>query len=405
MKTKQTFSLLAIAILVVVYCTLQISAQNTKPLTRLPVVAPEQVGMDAKILTQIDAEVQKALTAKNMPGCVVCIGRHEKIAYLKAFGNKQVATEMESAQEMTTNTVFDLASLTKPLATATSIMVLVDQGNLSVDDKVSQYFDEFQTPEKQNITVRQLMTHTAGFMPDNHISDYQDGTTKAAERLLALKPTTKPGTDFTYSDVSFELLGLLVEKISGKNVADFALENIYQPLGMTETMYVPNDELSQRAAPTQKRELGKVHDPRAFLMNGIAGHAGLFSTAEDMAVYAAMMLNKGCLPENLGQLPRILKAETVTQMTERNRVPGGYRGLGWDMRTGFSSNRGQSMSPAAYGHGGFTGTSMWIDPGNDLFVIFLSNRVHPDGKGSVNTLAGRLGTIAVNAITDTPKEQ
>ncbi len=365
----------------------------------LPHVAPEEVGLDSKALAFIDVEVQKGLEAKSMPGCVVCVGRHGKIAYLKAFGDKQVETDTEKAREMTVDTLFDMASITKPMATATSVMVLVDQGKIDVDEKVMTYLKEFDTPEKRDITVRQLLTHTAGFIPDNHINNYQDGTAKSIERLLAEKPESTPGTEFSYSDVSFQLLGILVKRVSGKSVAEFALENIYKPLGMTETMYCPNEELSKRAAPTQNRELGKVHDPRAFLTDGVAGHAGLFSTAEDIAVYSSMMLNKG---EWNGA--RVLTPETVKLMTTRNRVPRGYRGLGWDMRSGYSSNRGQTMSPQAFGHGGFTGTSLWIDPGFDLFVIFLSNRVHPDGKGNVNPLAGRIGTIAADAVTDEPNK-
>ena len=367
--------------------------------TRLPVVPAEEIGLDADSLAFIDVEVQNGLEAKSMPGCVVCVGRHGKIAYLKAFGNKQVPTETEAARAMTTDTVFDMASLTKPIATATSVMVLVDQGKIDIDEKVAKYMTEFDTPEKRDITVRQMLTHTAGFIPDNHIRDYEQGTAKAIENLLAQKPTSEPGSAFKYSDVSFQLLGLLVERVSGKDVNEFSREHIFEPLGMSETTYNPGAELSGRAAPTQDRELGKVHDPRAFRTDGIAGHAGLFSTAEDLAVYATMMLDMGQYPGKA----RILKAETVDMITTLNRVPGGYRGLGWDMRTGYSSNRGQNMSTRAYGHGGFTGTSMWLDPGHDLFVIFLSNRVHPDGKGSVNPLAGRIGTIAVDAITDMPK--
>lgn len=383
----------AVSLILFVFCSQLVFAQ-----TRLPVVAPEEIGLDAASLAFIDVEVQKGLEAKSMPGCVVCVGRSGKIGYLKAFGDKQVQTEAESARAMTTDTVFDMASLTKPIATATSVMVLVDQGKINVDEKVVKYMKEFDTPEKRDITVRQLLTHTAGFIPDNHIRDYEQGTVKAIENLLALKPNSEPGSEFKYSDVSFQLLGLLVERVSGKDVNAFSQEYIFKPLGMSETTYNPGTELSARAAPTQDRELGKVHDPRAFRTDGIAGHAGLFSTAEDLAVYATMMLDMGQFPGK----PRILKAETVDMMTTLNRVPRGYRGLGWDMRTGYSSNRGQNMSTRAYGHGGFTGTSMWIDPGHDLFVIFLSNRVHPDGKGSVNPLAGRIGTIAIDAITDMP---
>ncbi|MDR1962190.1 MAG: DUF1343 domain-containing protein [Planctomycetaceae bacterium] len=366
--------------------------------TPLAHVEPKSAGFDPTVLKRIDVIVEKAIAAKNMPGCVVCIGRGNKIAFLKSYGNKQVVPKDSSPIPMTVDTLFDLASLTKPIATATSIMILIEQGKLKLDAPIVEYLDEFKTPEKQEITVRQLLLHTAGFIPDNSLSDYQDGIGKAKERLLALKPTTKPGTHFRYSDVSFQLLGLLVERVSGLGLDEFSRTKIFEPLGMKETGYLPNADLSKKAAPTQDREPGQVHDPRAFQLGGVAGHAGLFSTAEDLALFARMLLNQG----ELKGFSRILNSETVQLMTTANTIPEGYRCLGWDMQTGYSGNRGKTMSPLAFGHGGFTGTSFWIDPALDLFVIFLSNRVHPDGKGSVNPLAGEIGTIAADAVLDLP---
>jgi CubicO group peptidase (beta-lactamase class C family) len=229
------------------------------------------------------------------------------------------------------------------------------------------------------------------------MQDYADGPRVAFERICELKPLAEPGQKFVYSDVGFIVLGEVVRRVSGKNVHEFSQENLFRPLGMTETGYLPAEELRRRAAPTEKRDgqwlRGEVHDPRAFKLEGIAGHAGLFSTAEDLAVYAQMLLDRG---EYAGV--RVLKPETVELMTSPHTVPGGVRALGWDMRTRYSSNRGESFSPRAFGHGGFTGTTLWIDPELDLFVIFLSNRVHPDGKGLVNPLAGRIGTITADAI-------
>jgi uncharacterized protein YbbC (DUF1343 family)/CubicO group peptidase (beta-lactamase class C family) len=317
---------------------------------------------------------------------------------LNAYGNKKIVPKESPPVSMTSDTLFDLASLTKPIATATSIMILVEQGKLNLDSPVAEYLAEFKTPEKQAITIRQLLLHTAGFIPDNAIADYDDGIEKAKERLLALNPDTEPGTDFRYSDVSFQLLGILAERVSGYGLDEFSRNNIFEPLGMNETCFVPNDELSKKAAPTQDRELGQVHDPRSFRLGGVAGHAGLFSTAEDLALFARMLLNQG---EIKGRT-KILKPETVQLLTTVNTIPEGYRCLGWDMQTGYSGNRGKTMSPSAFGHGGFTGTSLWIDPALDLFVIFLSNRVHPDGKGSVNPLAGEIGTITADAVSDLP---
>jgi uncharacterized protein YbbC (DUF1343 family) len=363
---------------------------------RLPVTSPEIAGFDAARLARIDTAVQTALEQKKMPGCVVLVGRQGKVAFLNAYGAKRV---LPAVEPMTTDTVFDLASLTKPIACATCVMHLVEQGRVRLRDPVALHLPEFAANGKEKITILQLLTHQGGLIADNAMADYGEGTAKAIERLMALKTTSPPGTKFVYSDVGYLVLGELVKRVSGKALNEYAAENIFQPLGMRETMYLPGEGLRARAAPTEQREgrwmLGEVHDPRAFALEGVAGHAGLFSTAEDLALYADMMLKRGAAPEG-----RILSEATVRMMTTRYPVSSGYRGLGWDMQTGFSSNKGETMSASAFGHGGFTGTGIWIDPELDLFVIFLSNRVHPDGKGLVNPLIGTIGTIAASAIVE-----
>jgi uncharacterized protein YbbC (DUF1343 family) len=304
---------------------------------------------------------------------------------------------------MTSDTVFDMASITKPVATASSVMLLVEQGKIDLAAPVSQYIPDFGQNGKEEVTVYQLLTHQSGLLPDNSIDDYNDGPAAALDRIHALPLRAPPRTRFIYSDVNFITLGELVQTVSGMNVHEFSRHHIYEPLSMSETGYLPPDERRQRAAPTEQREgrwmQGEVHDPRAYKLDGVAGHAGLFSTAEDLAVFAQMLLGGG---EYQGV--RILKPETVELMTRGNEVPGGgYRALGWDSRSGYSSNRGDLLSARAFGHGGFTGTVLWIDPELDLFYIFLSNRVHPDGKGLVNPLAGRIGTVAAAAIVDAPE--
>lgn len=364
----------------------------------LPVVRAEEAGTDSRQLLAIDREVEEAIAARQMPGCVVLIGRHGKIVFQKAYGSRQVLPERIP---MTLDTVFDLASLTKPVATATSVMLLVERGSVRLDDPVSRHVPEFVGHGKEPITVLQLLTHQGGLVADNPMSDYRDGPQKAWQRIFAAKPAVAPGTRFLYSDVGYLVLGELVRRVAGKGVDEFSRANIFGPLGMRETCFLPSAELRRRAAPTEKRDgrwiQGEVHDPRAFALGGVAGHAGLFSTARDLAVYAQMLLGRG----QLGGV-RVLQQSTVAAMTRPYPVSAGLRGLGWDMRTGYSTNRGKSFSARAFGHGGFTGTAMWIDPQLDLFVIFLSNRLHPDGKGSVNALAGRIGTIAANAVTDRP---
>ncbi|HWB11748.1 MAG TPA: serine hydrolase domain-containing protein [Pirellulales bacterium] len=360
----------------------------------LPRAEPEEAGMSGERLAEIDQAVNEALAARKMPGCVVLIARHGKVVFLRAYGHRD-REPMESP--MTTDTLFDLASLTKPIATATSVALLVEQGKLALDQPVAKHLPEFAQNGKESITIRHLLTHQGGLIADNDIHDYADGPEKAIERTLATTPRAAPGETFVYSDVGFIALGELVRRVSGQALDRFAAEHIFQPLGLAETGYLPAEELCRRAAPTEKRDgrwmQGEVHDPRAFALGGVAGHAGLFSTAEELAVYAQMLLDGG----QLGGV-RLLKPETVAEMTTPQKVRGGWRALGWDMRTGYSSNRGSNFSDRAFGHGGFTGTSLWIDPELDLTVIFLSNRVHPDGKGLVNPLAGRIGTISAEAI-------
>ncbi|OHB83445.1 MAG: hypothetical protein A2V98_05635 [Planctomycetes bacterium RBG_16_64_12] len=379
--------------------SLRLAASHPNALSKLLSAVPEDVGMRSEHLNEIDQVVREGIEAGEMPGCVVMIGRRGKIVFLKAYGHRQIEPERLA---MTTDTVFDMASLTKPVATAISVMILIEQGKLRLEDRVAEHVPEFGNHGKEAITVFELLTHQGGLVPDNSLADYADGPEKAWERLFALKLREPPGFKFVYTDVGYMVLGELVRRVSGQNVHEFSREHIFQPLGMTETGYLPEEPLRERAAPTEKRDdqwmRGKVHDPRAHLLGGIAGHAGLFSTAADLAVYAQMMLGGG---EYQGV--RILDRPTVAMMTTPYPVSSGRRGLGWDMGTGYSSNRGRTLSPRAFGHGGFTGTVLWIDPELELFVIFLSNRLHPDGEGTVNPLAGRIGTLVADAIEDPPR--
>lgn len=364
-------------------------------------VEPQSVGLDPQKLAAMESLIADGIAEKKMPGCVVCIGRYGQIAWLKAYGNKQVEP---AAVPMTTDTVFDMASITKPVATATSILLLIERGKLSLSDKVSTLIPEFAVNGKQDITIRDLLIHQSGLLADNAIADYQHGPVEALQKIYALPLLNPIGTKFVYSDVNFILLGDIVKRVSGLSVHEFSQREIFTPLGMCDTGYLPREELRSRAAPTQERDghwmQGEVHDPRAFKLDGIAGHAGLFSTADDMAIYATMMLNGG----SIGEM-RILMPQTVSLMTRANRVSSGVRGLGWDKKTGYSSNKGDLLTDSAFGHGGFTGTVLWIDPELDLFFIFLSNRVHPNGKGLVNPLAGKLATIAASAIIDAPRNR
>lgn len=357
---------------------------------------PDECGLSPTRLAAIDDVVAEGLRKDRMPGCVVLVGYRGRIAWLKAYGSRQLKPDVVS---MTTDTVFDLASLTKPIATATSVMLLIEEGLIELDAPVTRYIPEFGVNGKAAITIRQLLTHQSGLLPDNSIRDYKDGRAEAFRLIHELDLRAEPGTRFMYSDVGFIVLGEIVERVSDRTLDIYSTERIFAPLGMSETGFNPDSTLKQRAAPTQQRDgkwmRGEVHDPRAYLLGGVAGHAGLFSTAEDLARYAQMLLNDGMFEKS-----RLMKAETCQLMQSSQQVSSGVRTLGWDRRTGYSSNRGDLFSAEAFGHGGFTGTALWIDPQQEMFVIFLSNRVHPDGKGSVNSLAGRIGTIAAAAIKE-----
>ncbi len=362
-------------------------------------VGAAATAIDAARLEKIDGLVAGAIASGEMTGCVVCIGRRDGVVMLEAYGDR----EIEPARvPMTPDTVFDLASLTKPVATATAVMQLVEDGRLRLADPVATHLPEFAARGKEKITVHDLLTHQSGLIADNPLADYDAGPAEALRRICDLEPLAAPGAKFIYSDVNFILLGMLVERLADTPLDRVFRERIATPLGMRETGFLPDAALRDRCAPTEERDgallRGVVHDPRAAKLGGVAGHAGLFGTATDLARSARMMLGGGSL-----EGARVLGPQAVDLMTRSYRVPGGgERGLGWDNRTGFSSNRSDLFTAAAFGHGGFTGTALWIDPGLDLFVIFLSSRLHPDGKGNVNPLAARIGSVAAAAIVEGP---
>ena len=371
---------------------------------------PDQIGQGgANWVESVDRLVEQAIEAGKMPGCVIGFGSSQGLKWSKAYGLRSVEPKPEP---MTLDTIFDMASITKPVATATGVMHLIEAGLIRLDAQASEYLPEFGREGKKEITVRQLLIHTSGLIPDNPISDYSEGPEVAWQKICELKPQAPPGKSFKYSDVNFIVLGKLIEQRSGMSLDQFVSTKTLEPLGMLDSGYgVPKDQ-RYRCAPTEKRDgewiVGTVHDPRAWALSGVAGHAGLFSTLDDLRKYAQRMLQ---LRRQESDEPTAgwLQPGTVRLMTSANRVPGGLRGLGWDMQTGFSSNRGDLLSPRAFGHGGFTGTVLWMDPDRDFFFVFLSNRLHPDGEGSVNGLAGQIINLIVSsaarsgATTETPK--
>lgn len=341
----------------------------------------------------IDRLVAAAIARRDLPGAVVVIGRRDGVLYQKAFGSRQVQPSIEP---MTEDTIFDVASLTKPIVTATAAMLLAERGKLDLDAPVRRYVDGLGA-DKRAITVRQLLTHTSGLPAESPFADYERGREHLVRRLGAVKLRAEPGQRFIYSDVGFVLLEEVVRRVSGQELPAFARRHVFEPLGMKETLFLPPAELLPRIAPTEVRDgamiRGAVHDPRAFRMGGVSGHAGLFSTAADLVRFARMMLAGGELDGK-----RVLSTKSIDAMTAPHDVPGGIRALGWDVQSRYSMNRGSALSRRAFGHGGYTGTALWLDPELDLFVLFLSNRVHPDGKGSVNQLCGDIATLAGKAL-------
>ena len=404
MTKSQRFKL-TVFLLILLALAPHVTAQRTTP-----GAAPLSISH----LQNIDTVVNEEIAQRHLPGAVVLVGRNGRVAWRQAYGSR--ATE-PAIEPMTTDTIFDVASLTKVVATATSITMLVERGQVRLSDPISKYIPELKGPERDRITIELLLTHRSGYAPDFNLKHRWTGYDEAIKRLIDEPLRHSPGARFVYSDIGFIALGEVVRRVSGMPLDEFARTNIFVPLGMRNTRFRPEATVRARIAPTEKRRAqrtylgdspqpedadadrwlrGEVHDPTAFRMNGVAGHAGLFSTADDLAIYAQMMLNGG---QYRGA--RILSPLSVAEMTRPRLVTDMWtRGLGWDINSSFSVNRGDLFPLGSFGHTGFTGTSMWIDPASKMFVIFLSNRVHPDGKGDVGPLRGKVASIAAASVTD-----
>ena len=392
------------------------TAQTTRAVHRLPGPQSSLAGLDVKKLSLIDEAIEKDIAQRRLPGAVVLVARNGRVVKRSVYGAR--ATE-PSREPMTMDTVFDLASLTKVVATATSIMILVERGKVRLSDPLSTYIPEMKGAGRDRITIELLLTHRAGYAPDFDLKEQWIGYGEAINRLVREPLRNPPGARFVYSDIGYIALGEVVRRASGLMLDDFASRNIFVPLGMRNTGFRPPIGQRSRTAPTEKRSgqlsylgdapenagddankwlRGEVHDPTSYRMNGIAGHAGLFSTADDLAIYCQMILGSGSY-----RGVRILGPLTVAEMIRPRLVSdtGWARGLGWDINTSFSTNRGDLFPLGSFGHTGFTGTSLWVDPASQMFVVFLSNRVHPDGKGDVGPLRGRVASIAASAVTDT----
>ncbi len=346
-------------------------------------------------LAEMDVAVGEAVAARKLPGGVLWVERQGAV-YRRAYGQRAVVPQAEA---MTEDTIFDGASLTKVMAGTPAVMLLVERGQVGLDDPVVRYVPEFGVHGKERITVRQLLTHTSGLRPDISLRPEWTGYEAAVQLSCAEKLQAAPGERVIYSDTGLILAGEIVRRVSGRPLDEFVRREIYEPLGMRDTGFNPAREVWGRVAPTEVEQgvpvRGVVHDPRARRMGGVAGHAGLFFTAADVARFARMMLGGGQVDG-----VRVFRPETVALMTSV-QTPAGVgarRGLGWDIDSSYSGPRGKVFPLGSYGHTGWTGTSLWIDPFSQTFVIFLSNRNHPDESGAVGPLRARLGTLAAEAV-------
>jgi len=346
-------------------------------------------------LAAMDAAITNAIAEHKCPGGVLWL-EHNGVAYHRAFGNRALAPAREA---MTEDTIFDAASLTKVVATTPAVMILVERGGINLDAPVQTYIPEFTGGGKESITVRELMTHTSGLPPDIETKTAWHGQTRAIQKACAEKLQNQPGTVFNYSDINFFLLGEIVQRVSRTPLEVFVQREIFQPLKMNDTGFLPSTKKLFRIAPTEvvagQPWRGVVHDPTARHMGGVAGHAGLFFTAGDLARYARMLVNHGELDG-----VRIFQPATVKLMTSVQTPPAisAKRGLGWDIDSPYAGPRGEIFPVGSYGHTGWTGGSLWIDPFSKTFVIFLSNRNHPTESGVVIALRHKLGTLAAEAL-------
>ena len=355
-------------------------------------------------VSPLDQAIEAGIAQGKLPGAVLLVGHDGKTVYRKAYGRRALVPHVE---DMTLDTVFDCASLTKVIATTSSLMKLFEQGKFRLNDKITDYIPEFQGG-KSDITIRNLFTHFSGLQPDVPLKDPWTGYDTGVKLACTFKPGGPPAARYVYSDINFILLGELVHRLSGKLVSDYARENIFLPLGMKDTMFQPPASLVPRIAPTERWPVktgpplrGIVHDPTARNMGGVAGHAGMFSTADDLARFAQMMLNGGELDG-----VRLFSPLTVEKFAEPQSPPDQsiLRGLGWDIDSPHSGNRGELFPIGSFGHTGFTGTSVWIDPSTKTYVILLANSVHPDLRPAITPLRSKVATIVAASFGATAQK-
>lgn len=339
---------------------------------------PEDVEMDPSRLKEASAFIKKAISEKAFPGAVFLVARNGTVVAHEACG-EAVSIPSELSKPMKLDTIFDTGSVTKPVATATSLMILLEKGKVLLDDPVNLYIPEYTGEEKEKTTLHNLLTHTAG-IPDP-IQLYKRCKTREdfLREICHVELECPPGSKVSYSCLGFILLAFIIEKVAGESLASFSRREIFSLLGMKDTLFNPPAKLKDRIAATERCSwrgrilVGEVHDENAFGMGGVSGNAGLFSTAQDLAIFGQTFLNMGAYAHN-----RILSSATVELMTKNHTVgleeP---RGLGWGVKAEKGSQAGELLSPLTFGHTGFPGVSLWADPVNKLITVLMTNRVHP----------------------------
>jgi CubicO group peptidase (beta-lactamase class C family) len=365
----------------------------------LPAKAPSAVGMSASRLATINRVIERGIKAGGYPGAAVVVGRKGAVVWEKGFGRLGWTSEAGSVEAE--RTMYDLASLTKVVGTTAAVMILFDEGKIRLDDYVVKYLPEFTGGGRDLVTIRLLLEHRSGLPAGRDLWRIAHTAEEARAAVLQTPLIGAPGQYYEYSDLGADVLGFMVESVTGQRLDQFLGARVFTPLGMKDTQFRPEAALRGRIAPTELTPprgyplRGEVHDENAYALGGVAGHAGLFSTASDLSIFAQMLLNGGTFNGT-----RIIADSTVALFTKR---AAGTRALGWDTCAG-EFGCGKYMSANAYGHTGFTGTSLWIDPDRDMFVVLLTNRVHAARARRpakvISDVRADLADAAALAVTD-----
>jgi CubicO group peptidase (beta-lactamase class C family) len=403
-RLASALATLACSIALVPSVSAQTAAPNAAP-TLGPALTrgkPSAVGMSNALVRRLDSVITAAIADHATPGATIAVARRGKLLLLKGYGRNDWAAGAPRAVD---STMYDMASLTKVVATTTAAMILEEEGKLDIERTVASYLPEYDVPDKRGITVRMLLTHTSGIHSNHPLWKEAKGREQYFKGMIAFPLARAPGSAAEYTDWNMVLMQFIIERITGQTLDQFVEARVFGPLGMRDTWYNPPEAMKPRIAPTETEDFrggqvwGVVHDETAWVLGGVSGNAGLFSSARDLAVFVQMLLNGGSYGST-----QILKPSTVARWTARQR-PDASRALGWDTPSPQSS-AGRFFSPRSFGHTGFTGTSIWADPERELFVVLLTNRVNPTRDNQkIGPLRRAVADVVQQAVTDSPLRQ